>query len=241
MNDWLKSRHESVFEHIQAEIIDGRLGPGTRLTGERSLAESLGVSRDTVRQGLRLAERSGLIVRLPTLGTFVAPPRVEQDLGEMDAFDSTVRQLQLNPTYQSISVSTVSASNDQASRLGISSGDDVLKITAIGMGNDLPLAYYESLLPEGIAKRLPPAPPWETQATYQVAARAVGAESVNVAQEFDAIGMPRAIAQILKVAVGSPGFKSLSVFSAGDEPLELRAAWYPGSRYRFRVARRVRL
>ena len=241
MNDWLKSRHESVFEHIQTEIVGGRLRPGTRLSGERHLAELLGVSRDTVRQGLRLAEESGLVVRLPTLGTFVAPPRVEQDLGEMNAFNSTVRQLHLNPTYQSVSISTVLAGNDQASRLGISNGDSLLKITAIGMASGLPLAYYESLLPESVAIRLPPEPPWEEQATYQVAAQAVGAASVNVAQEFDAIGMPRTIAQILKVAAGSPGFMSLSVFSAGGEPLELRSAWYPGSRYRFRVERRVRL
>jgi GntR family transcriptional regulator len=238
-SEWLNSRYETVYGHIAREVADGRLVPGTRLASERRLADDLNVSRETVRQGLRMAEEAGLVVRIATRGTFVAPPRVDQDLGVMDAFDSTVRQLHLDPAYRLCGVDVVRADRDQARQLAVRPGDDLLSVKVLGQGSGLPLAYYESVLPERVAKRLPADPPWGAKATYQVAAEAMGAGDLIVAQEFDSIAIPREMAQILRVRTNGPGFKVISVFRLKDDPIELRTAWYPGSRYRFRVTRRV--
>src|SRR5829696_9550899 len=100
MSNWFSTRYENVFAYIQAGIRDGELKPGARLTGERKLAQTLGISRETVRQGLDLAEQAGLIVRVPQRGTFVASPRVTQDLGVMRTFNHTVRGLSMAPAYQ---------------------------------------------------------------------------------------------------------------------------------------------
>ena len=241
MDERVMSRHERVFSHIQEQIVTGELRPGTKLNGERGLAEQLNVSRETVRQGLKLAEEAGIVVRMPTLGTFVAPPRVDQELGEMSSFSSTIRQMRLEPTYGSVSVSPGMATANQAMRLQVNEGDPVLRITAIGIGSDLPLAFYESVLPDRVVSQLPESPPWTTDATYQIAARALGASELLVAQEFESIGMPRMVAQILKVPPGAPSFRSTGVFSSGGVPLEMRTAMYPGGRYRFRISRHVRL
>jgi GntR family transcriptional regulator len=238
-SEWLNSRYEAVYEHIARGVADGRLLPGTRLPSERRLAEDLNVSRETVRQGLRMADQAGLIVRIATRGTFVSPPRVDQDLGVMDAFDSTVRHLQLDPAYRLCGVETVRAEDEQASRLQVRRGERLLSVKVLGQGSGLPLAYYESVLPQRVAKRLPDKPPWGKRATYQVAAEAMGAGELIVTQEFDSIAIPREMAQILRVSTNAPGFKAVSLFSLNDTPIELRTAWYPGSRYRFRVTRRV--
>lgn len=241
MDDRVMSRHERVFTYIQEQIVNGELRPGMKLNGERGLAEQLGVSRETVRQGLKLAEEAGIIVRLPTVGTFVAPPRVDQELGEMSSFSSTIRQMQLEPAYDSVSVSPTTATAHQALRLQINEGDPVLRVTATGIGSDLPLAFYESVLPDRVVSRLPESPPWTTDAAYQIAARALSVTDVLVAQEFESIRMPPLVAQILKVPPGVPGFRSTGLFSTGGTPLELRTAIYPGDRYRFRISRHVRL
>lgn len=239
--EWLSSRQESVFAHIQNEIAQDRLPAGSKLPGERKLADSLGVSRETVRSGLRMAEQAGLIVRIPTRGSFVAPPRVDQSLGRMNAFDSTVRHLHMSPAYQTIAVEQVPASDQDAQRLGVPPETQLLSVAVLGIATGLPLAYYRSLLPPHVVKYLPADQEWGNEATYQLAARALHLTDLSVSQEFEAIAFSREMAQRLRVSTKAPGFRVISLFTSGDTPIELRTAWYPGSRYRFRVTRSVDL
>jgi GntR family transcriptional repressor for pyruvate dehydrogenase complex len=51
----------SVLEHIEADLLDGRLAPGNRLPPERELAARLGVGRSSVREALRVLEVLGLV------------------------------------------------------------------------------------------------------------------------------------------------------------------------------------
>ena len=51
----------TVLEHIEGDLLDGRLGPGDRLPSERELAADLGVGRSSVREALRVLEVMGLI------------------------------------------------------------------------------------------------------------------------------------------------------------------------------------
>lgn len=51
----------TVLERIEADLIEGRLVPGDRLTPERELATTLGVGRSSVREALRVLEVLGLI------------------------------------------------------------------------------------------------------------------------------------------------------------------------------------
>lgn len=53
--------HEHVLGQIQQQILDGRLGPGDRLPGERELADYLDVSRAGVREALRVLESMGVV------------------------------------------------------------------------------------------------------------------------------------------------------------------------------------
>lgn len=50
-----------VLEHIERDLLDGRLGPGDRLPSERDLATELGVGRSSVREAFRVLEVLGLI------------------------------------------------------------------------------------------------------------------------------------------------------------------------------------
>ncbi len=227
---------------LRHEIETGELAPGSRISGERKYAERLGVSRETVRQGFKLAEETGLIVRIPTRGTFVATRQVAQDLGEMRAFDSTVRKLNMDPAYEVLGEDTATADAETAAALQIPESSEVRVIEVLGMGDGLPMAYYRSLLPGHVADRLPPQVEWKNRATYQMVAAAYEVQSLRVAQEFDAVAIRKEIAHALRVHSGAPGFRSVSTFQLPTgTPVELRTAWYPGGRYRFRITRTVDL
>jgi len=64
---------------VRQLITDRALGPGARLPAERELAQTLGVSRPSVRSGLEALEAMGVVVSRRGAGTFIAagPP----DLG----------------------------------------------------------------------------------------------------------------------------------------------------------------
>lgn len=50
-----------VLEHVERDLLEGRLGPGDRLPSERDLSADLGVGRSSVREALRVLEVMGLI------------------------------------------------------------------------------------------------------------------------------------------------------------------------------------
>jgi GntR family transcriptional repressor for pyruvate dehydrogenase complex len=53
--------HTAVLRWVESELSAGRLSVGSRLAGERALADQLGVSRPSVREGIRVLEAMGLI------------------------------------------------------------------------------------------------------------------------------------------------------------------------------------
>ncbi len=67
-----------VVEHVRREIEAGRLGPGDRLPPERELARRMGVSRPSLRSGLRTLQAMGIIHARRGAGTFIVegPPRL---------------------------------------------------------------------------------------------------------------------------------------------------------------------
>lgn len=63
-----------VCEAIEREIMNGRLGPGDQLPTETELAEQFGLTRHTVREGLRILEEGGLVSREAGRRLFVKQP-----------------------------------------------------------------------------------------------------------------------------------------------------------------------
>lgn len=64
--------HNRVREYILEGIESGRFTPGYRLPTERTLCDTLSVTRTTVRNALAVLEGEGLIVRAAGSGTYVA-------------------------------------------------------------------------------------------------------------------------------------------------------------------------
>jgi len=64
--------HDTVIEQIRAMLLDGRYRAGSRLPGERNLAEELGVSRPAVREALRALMNMGVLETRHGAGTVVS-------------------------------------------------------------------------------------------------------------------------------------------------------------------------
>lgn len=63
-----------LADHIASRIAAGELEPGSRLPGERQLAEEHGVALGTARRALQELRDRGLVVTLPSKGSYVRSP-----------------------------------------------------------------------------------------------------------------------------------------------------------------------
>lgn len=66
------SKRESFVKEIEAQILSGKLKPGTRLEAERELAVRFGLSRSSVNLGMLELERKGFVRIVPRKGAFVS-------------------------------------------------------------------------------------------------------------------------------------------------------------------------
>lgn len=67
-----------VAARIRAMLASGELAPGDRLPAERRLAEAFGVSRNSVREAIRVLTNQGLIISKVGSGTYVADVQGEE-------------------------------------------------------------------------------------------------------------------------------------------------------------------
>ena len=72
-----KFKKDLVYEKLQSAIRSGVYAPGTKLPKELDFARELGVSFITLRAALGRLEEDGLIVRIPSKGTFVSESPAE--------------------------------------------------------------------------------------------------------------------------------------------------------------------
>jgi GntR family transcriptional repressor for pyruvate dehydrogenase complex len=64
--------YEKIVEQIHKSIIDGDLKPGDQLPSERELGKQFGVSRTSIREGIRVLTLMGLVEVNHGRGTFIA-------------------------------------------------------------------------------------------------------------------------------------------------------------------------
>ena len=87
--------HEEAADRLRELIVQGQLGPGTRLN-ERLLCVQFGVSRTPLREAIKLLAPEGLVELLPNRGAIVAKidaAQVAETLAVMGALEALAGEL----------------------------------------------------------------------------------------------------------------------------------------------------
>jgi len=141
--------HVAIAAQLAAAIASGQLVPGARLPPERHLAESLGVSRMTVRQALGELERDGLLRRVVGRagGTFVCEPKSERHVAGASGISAELRRQGLADGAELISAEVEPARRRTAAALGLGPNERVVVIVRLRLAGGKPLAVERSSLP----------------------------------------------------------------------------------------------
>lgn len=138
-----------VSQYLELAIESGQIPNGSHFENEIQLAESLGLSRPTMRRAMQHLVDKGLIVRRRGIGTRVVQPKVRRPLELTSLYDDLAGSGQA-PRTLVLELGTVASDDEIASRLGITVGSPVLKVVRLRSAGDIPIAKLTNYLPESV-------------------------------------------------------------------------------------------
>ena len=147
----LYSRVETV---LASEIIDGGLRVGDQLPTEDDLIARFEVSRITVRRAIQNLVSRGLVEIRRGKGTFVAAPKITQELAELSGFVEDMHALGRKPTARVTGKEIVTADATVASQLALTRGERVVRIRRVRLADGIPLSFDETFLPLDLGKKI---------------------------------------------------------------------------------------
>ncbi len=143
--------YQQLATSLRQQIERGRLKPGAALPPESELTRKYRVSRITARKALELIAGEGLIVRKQGKGTFVCPPKIQQDLQSLQGFAELMARRGQDQAMQVIAFERVPADPIVAQALRVPDGQNVLRIKRRHILKGSPVALAVIYLPEPLA------------------------------------------------------------------------------------------
>jgi GntR family transcriptional regulator len=234
----LYSRVEAV---LASEIADGALKVGDQLPTEDSLIARFEVSRITVRRAIQNLVSRGLVEIRRGKGTFVAAPKITQELTELSGFVEDMRALGRRPTARVIGKEIVTADTTVARHLALTKGEHVVRIRRVRLADGVPLSFDETYLPVEIGKRIM-TNNLKVEPIFTLLERKYDVPLVEAEYKLEAVAAEAEVAAALRVKQGSPIFRiERTSYSTGNRPVDYERLYYRGDLIRFvtRLARRV--
>jgi GntR family transcriptional regulator len=138
----------AVLDEIRRRIESGRWRAGDRLPPEPELAHSLGVSRATLREALRLLAEDGWLSRTRGAGTYVTHrPRLRNNLDINFGVSTLIESVGMRPGTENLHSYSAVATSVEAERLGIPPGTTVHVIERVRTADDVPVIFSRDVIP----------------------------------------------------------------------------------------------
>jgi GntR family transcriptional regulator len=232
----LYSRVETV---LASEINNGDLKVGDQLPTEDSLIARFGVSRITVRRAIQNLVSRGLVEIRRGKGTFVAAPKITQDLRELSGFVEDMHALGRKPTARVIGKEIVTADATVARQLALTRGERVVRIRRVRLADGVPLSFDETYLPLEIGKKIM-TNDLKIEPIFSLLERKYNVPLIEAEYKLDAVAAESEVAAALKVKQRSPIFRiERTSYSTGSHPVDYERLHYRGDIVQF-VTRLVR-
>src|SRR5246127_1300380 len=199
----LYARVETV---LASEIADGDLKVGDQLATEDSLIARFGVSRITVRRAIQNLVSRGLVEIRRGKGTFVAAPKIMQDLKELSGFVEDMHALGRKPAARVIGKEIVTANATVARQLALTRGERVIRIRRVRLADSVPLSFDETYLPLEIGKKII-TNNLKIEPIFSLLERKYDIPLVEAEYKLEAVAAEKEIARALKVKQRSPIFR----------------------------------
>ena len=213
---------------LRSAIVEGVLAPGASLPGERELAETLRLSRATVRKALDSLVAEGFLLRRHGARTAVAA-RIEKPLASLNSFSEDMRSRGLEPGLVWLHRSVGEASPTEVMALHLSPGAEVCRLHRIRTGGGKPMAFERAVVP----RRFLPDAGLVEGSLYEAMDR-LGCRPVRALQRLRAAVATPDLARLLDLEPGAPLLVAeRRCFAEDGSAVEFTETVYCGERYDF--------
>jgi GntR family transcriptional regulator len=210
-------------------IVERRgIEPGQTLPSERDLAQTLKLSRVTVRKAIAGLVEDGLLHQRHGAGTFVAE-RIVKPMSRLTSFTEDLRERGLSPRSEFFERSLGEVTPEESLALNLSPGSIVARLHRVRYGQDEPLAIERSAVPASLL----PDPMLVSDSLYEALER-FNARPRRALQRLRAVSLNAHQARLLHVSAGSAGLNiERRSFLDDGRVVEFTCSWYRGDIYDF--------
>ena len=228
--------HSQVEDGLRHLIRSGQVAPGTELPGELSLAETLGLSRHTIRHAMNTLVIEGLVRRERGRGTHVlGSGRLHvRQLDQFYAFAWEMASLGIEERSQVLGLSRLTTFAELSARLGLENEDQVVRVDRIRTAGGEPLVLETSYLPLDVSAGLD-RHSFERGSIYDQLERMHGLRVTRAREVIRPTIVSRQQARHLRVATGSAAFKVERTTWADSRAIEWQESIVRGDRYLYTV------
>ncbi len=225
--------HGQIEDWLADAIASGQLSPGDRLPTEQDLAAWLGVSRMTLRHALAELAKRGLVTRTVgrTGGTFVAEPKVVQDLTVLAGFSEQLRRHGLVAGARVLAATEIPASRAASAALEIEVGEAVYEVRRLRLAGGQPILIEHSLFP---ARHCPGLLESRLDGSlYELLEQKYGRRPYRAKESLEPVTAGVREAEALGVAEGAPlMLVERTAYAQSGTPLEFARDLFRGDRTR---------
>lgn len=227
------SLYYQVYRSLLLWISSGQSPADNRLPSEDEMAKSFGVSKITIRNGIKLLQDEGIVQRMPGKGTFV----LRRDLihiretSSLLGFDEEMRNAGHRPSSQELEKRLIAPSKSLRHRLAIPSGAEVLLLKRLRSINNVPMGVQTAHLP---IHRFPGLERYDfsEESLYRVLTEEYGVSLSTARQSYRIAHPDAAMAELLQIEVTDPGFSAERLtLDAHGQPVEFVETFFRGDRF----------
>ena len=223
--------YEQLAQILRRQIECGELKPGAPLAPESQLTKKFRVSRITARKALDLIVAEGLIVRKQGKGTYVALPKIQQDLRSLQGFAELMSARGPEQAMQVIAFDVIPANPAIATSLRLAAGQSVVRIKRRHTLKGSPIALALIYLPPALGQLIT-LPEVTTTPIYTLLAQKAHIEIKRATQIIRAAVADPATAELLAIRPGAPVMMIERVtFSTQELPVEYIVFFYRADAY----------
>lgn len=226
---------------LTRDIRDGKYQTGSILPSEKELTQRYGVSRQTVRQALRIVREDGLISSHPGIGTTVRGTGPRALFSAVNSIEDLLNFVG-NTQMHAVSLSEVTATPELARELDCREGLLLSEAAFLRKvpGSEVPMSYVLIYVQPRYAEAQV-TPPVSNTPIYKNIERMFGVRVHEVRQDVSAVNLDAKLAGILTAKTGDAALLiKRFYYDVNGALIQSSISYYPSDRYtqsaRFRAS-----
>ncbi|MCY0880031.1 MAG: GntR family transcriptional regulator [Firmicutes bacterium] len=223
----------STIENELRRIIADHQASGTPLPSERTLAQMLHTSRNTIRRIFGQFRKDGLIQSHQGRGTFAGEPPITMDMATLTSFTEGTRLSGKVPASEVLLTEVIRATPRLSESLHLTVHAPVVHVVRRRLANGVVVSLEDSFFPHEI---VPTLLDWDLSrySIYELMTTQFNARPIRAVQRLDAVAAGQMESEALEVRLRSPLIRiTREAYDANDRLVEFAHDLFRPDRIQF--------